>query len=431
MIYEFHQLANIFPLIEGSAFQDLVEDIAQHGIREPIWLYEGKILDGRNRYKACLESGSEIKTREYTGNDPLGFVVSLNLKRRHLDTAQRAMVASRLANMRQGERTDITEISAMSQPEAAAMLNVSTDSVQFAKKVLDQGDQSLIEAVDSGKVSISAAAKIATKPKEEQKKIASQDKAAIKALYKQIKAEEKAEKSKKLAEKKNEVAQATSRGIAENRPKIFESDCNDFLQTISEKSVDLLITDPPYSTEVSDIELFAQSWLFNALSKVNDTGRVYICIGAYPNEVKAYLTLLSQQTRFIVDCPLIWTYRNTLGVTPKYKYNLNYQVILHLYTDKSRHLDTSITNEMFSVQDINAPDGRNADRFHTWQKPDDLGIRLVRHSTEEGDTVIDPFTCTGTFLIAAAKLKRKAIGCDISKEHLKIAEKRGCDVIYK
>lgn len=195
MTYEFHQLANIFPLIEGSAFQDLVDDIAQHGIREPIWLYEGKILDGRNRYKACLESGSEIKTREYTGNDPLGFVVSLNLKRRHLDTAQRAMVASRLANMRQGERTDITEISAMSQPEAAAMLNVSTDSVQFAKKVLDQGSEALIQKVDEGRLSVSVAATIATIPKEEQEVIVARGEKEILQAAKEIRGK-KAEKKK-------------------------------------------------------------------------------------------------------------------------------------------------------------------------------------------------------------------------------------------
>ena len=102
---------------------------------------------------------------------------------------------------------------------------------------------------------------------------------------------------------------------------------------------------------------------------------------------------------------------------------------MHLYTKDSPELDTSITNEMFSVQDINAPDGRLGDRYHTWQKPDELANRLVRHSTFEGCTVIDPFSCTGTFLIAAAKFGCTGLGCDISEENLKIAENRGCHVI--
>ena len=89
----------------------------------------------------------------------MSTVVSLNLKRRHLDTAQRAMVASRLANLNHGQKKADVEIST-TQTEAAQLLNVSRESVVSARKVLDQGDQSLIEAVDSGKVSISAAATI-------------------------------------------------------------------------------------------------------------------------------------------------------------------------------------------------------------------------------------------------------------------------------
>lgn len=71
------------------------------------------------------------------------------------------MVVSRLATMQQGARTDITGIPVMSQPEAAAMLNVSADSVQFAKKVLDQGSKELIGKVDRGEIAVSTPATIA------------------------------------------------------------------------------------------------------------------------------------------------------------------------------------------------------------------------------------------------------------------------------
>ena len=50
---EYHELANIFPLIQGVEFDELVKDIQWNGLQEPIILYEGKILDGRNRYNAC------------------------------------------------------------------------------------------------------------------------------------------------------------------------------------------------------------------------------------------------------------------------------------------------------------------------------------------------------------------------------------------
>jgi len=99
---EFHEIADTFPLLEGKEFHSLCRDIASNGLLEPIWTYQGKILDGRNRYRACVAVGVEPQFREYNGDNPLSFVISLNLKRRHLNESQRAVIASKLANMRLG-----------------------------------------------------------------------------------------------------------------------------------------------------------------------------------------------------------------------------------------------------------------------------------------------------------------------------------------
>src|SRR5262249_35799110 len=83
----FHPLADVFPLTEGEAFEQLVEDIRDHGLREPIVLFEGKILDGRNRYQACIEAGVAIKTRAFdqaVEGSAEAFVISTNVHRRHL-----------------------------------------------------------------------------------------------------------------------------------------------------------------------------------------------------------------------------------------------------------------------------------------------------------------------------------------------------------
>src|SRR5262249_48153808 len=113
MNYQFHEVANIFPLLQGEEFAQLVDDIKEHGLRDPIWLFDGKIIDGRNRYRACQEAGVDPEFREWEGPGSLvSFVVSLNLHRRHLDESQRAMVAAKIANMRQGERTDLASIEA-------------------------------------------------------------------------------------------------------------------------------------------------------------------------------------------------------------------------------------------------------------------------------------------------------------------------------
>src|SRR5690349_3651612 len=89
----FHEIANIFPLLQGEELASLVEDIRENGLIEPIWLYEDKILDGRNRYTACCEAGVEPTFREYEGDDPIGFVISLNIKRRDLTSTAKAIAA--------------------------------------------------------------------------------------------------------------------------------------------------------------------------------------------------------------------------------------------------------------------------------------------------------------------------------------------------
>jgi N6-adenosine-specific RNA methylase IME4 len=168
---EFHALANLFPLIEGAEFDALVDDIRAHGVREPIWTLDGKILDGRNRYLAACSARVVCPVRAYEGNDPVAFVVSLNLARRHLDEGQRAMIAAKLATMRQGARTDLSPIGETSQATAAKLLNVSKRSVERATKVRDEGAPELQDAVEQGHVAVSVAAELAGKPVEQQRDI--------------------------------------------------------------------------------------------------------------------------------------------------------------------------------------------------------------------------------------------------------------------
>jgi len=158
---------------------------------------------------------------------------------------------------------------------------------------------------------------------------------------------------------------------------------------------------------------------------VKPTGRAYVCIGAYPDELRAYLNIPTPEHLNLSNM-LVWTYRNTLGPSPKMGYKLNWQAILYYEGRDCGPLDCPEMVEQFSVQDINAPDGRQGDRWHAWQKPDLLAQRFIRHSTQPGDIVLDPFAGTGTFIINAAHLGRKASGCDINAENITIAVDRGC-----
>jgi hypothetical protein len=134
--FEFHPFADVFHLLDGREFDELVTDIRTHGQREPIVLHEGKILDGRNRFLACRAAGIEPIMAEYTGDDPLAYVISANIMRRHLTTQQRAAIAAELATMKSGARTDLASIDARSQlsdAQAAKLMKVSEPSVERAK----------------------------------------------------------------------------------------------------------------------------------------------------------------------------------------------------------------------------------------------------------------------------------------------------------
>lgn len=231
----------------------------------------------------------------------------------------------------------------------------------------------------------------------------------------------------KQEKKKTEVEQAEKKVADEYKkqeikPVIHVGDSFDYEPSEPYK---LLLTDPPYSTDVANIDGFAKSWLPKALKNVRDDGFAYVFIGAYPEELKAYLNV-ETPAHIKLEQVLIWTYKNTLGNNPKDRYKLNYQACLFYRGINAPALDCPITNEQWAVQEINAPDGRIGDRYHAWQKPMEIAERFIRHSTKAGDTVFDPFACTGTFLLASAKLGRKAYGIEINPENAEIAIKRGC-----
>jgi len=191
---EIHDLCKLFPPMPEDQFNSLIDSIRDHGQLTPIVLHEGKILDGRHRYKACINLGIEPRFEEYEGEDALGYVIALNLSRRHLDDSQRGMISARIANLKLGDNQFMgggrnLPPTAVSNAEAAKRMNVSDFTVKKAKKVLKQGTQELVEAVEAGEIAVSVAAKIAEldhkqqaqvmadpKPEQAIKKIARQEK---------------------------------------------------------------------------------------------------------------------------------------------------------------------------------------------------------------------------------------------------------------
>lgn len=169
---KFHPFSEIFPLLPEAELAELAEDIKSFGLREKIWLYEGKILDGRNRFIACQRAKKKPGYRTFKGTaaGALALVISNNVKRRHLTDVERAFVAAEVAKLGDGQRKSASPAgeAGLTQEEAAKAFKVSKRSVERARKVKEKGSKALQKATQKGEIRLSRAAEMADLPKSEQ-----------------------------------------------------------------------------------------------------------------------------------------------------------------------------------------------------------------------------------------------------------------------
>lgn len=180
-----HPAADAFPMMNAEQYEGLRSDINERGQQEAIVYWNGMLVDGRNRLKACRElriEPTECELDEDT--DPVAYIISANLHRRHLTTAQRSMVAAKLATLKNGEqKRNASSNDGACRDDAAKLLNVSTASVDRAKHVVANGSKELVQAVERGEVNLNQATKLvkSTPDKREQTRIVREGKDAVKA----------------------------------------------------------------------------------------------------------------------------------------------------------------------------------------------------------------------------------------------------------
>ncbi len=209
--YPVHSACELFPAMDGESYAELKADIEENGQAEPIVLWKKQLIDGRHRLRAFNELGIKPVVVDISGSDdPLAYVISHNLHRRHLSASQRAMVAAKIATMKPGDnqhaKKEGAHKCAPSAEEAAATLNVSRRSVVNAKQVLEHGSKAVQAAVQQGNLAVTTAAELATSgaTKAEQTQAIKGGKEAIKkAVKKKVAKKEKAPLSKEEQVKAN------------------------------------------------------------------------------------------------------------------------------------------------------------------------------------------------------------------------------------
>jgi hypothetical protein len=171
---EAHPATAAFPLLGEARLLDLAQDIETHGLRVPITLLDGMVLDGRNRLRACDLVGIEPQFVEYEGDEPVAFVRSMNL-RRDLTKSQRTIAVAKLmpmleeearkrqaAGLKKGTQSPVAAV--LQQPDnggrsaeqAAASVETSPRYVYMAQRVLKESPE-LTAKVEAGEMSLNAA----------------------------------------------------------------------------------------------------------------------------------------------------------------------------------------------------------------------------------------------------------------------------------
>ena len=165
-IVQHHPFTEYWPLLSGENFEKFKADIAANGLRMPILTYQDQILDGRNRERACEETGVPARYEDCSAKsdeEALMLVVSLNEHRRHLSDDERLFAASRLAQMQHGgdrksiklPKESLIQAKVITLEKAAKLMDVSFGSATRARTILKHGTKEDEQDVLSGKVSLS------------------------------------------------------------------------------------------------------------------------------------------------------------------------------------------------------------------------------------------------------------------------------------
>jgi hypothetical protein len=167
---QLHPLCKMFPRMAGAEFEALKDDIQTNGLRHPIITHKGMILDGGNRYQACLDMGVKPLMTEYTGENLVTYVLSANFYRRHLSPGQQAAIVASAqdwvnaqehggtgANQHNNEqRCNVAPLQTVASRAAQSGASVRTQ--KMADKVARQSPELAVK-VAHGDISLASAAR--------------------------------------------------------------------------------------------------------------------------------------------------------------------------------------------------------------------------------------------------------------------------------
>jgi DNA modification methylase len=457
-----HPAADAWPMMDDQRYEELRADIQTNGQREPITLCDGMILDGRNRYRACVDLCIDPQTRDHDGN-PWEFAWSLNGERRDMDKVVRALVR-RVCHIGsaewESERKKIQDNANRKRSDAATEQHKKSNPRRGETLVADtkcprpkSGKHVARETLASeAGVSLGTASKAEqiSKHPELEKKVRLDGMKPTEALR-----EIRSEKRRKELE---QAVEAAKKQHSSDRPlwSLLNMDVLDGLEAVRDEHGPsrLIFTDPPYNIgidygdgEKADLLTpqaymkWVRQWFSLCWDCLTDDGSLWVMIG---DEYAAEYCTELKATGFTVRSWIKWY--ETFGVNCSNKFNRTSRHIFYAVKDSSSFVFNPEPVTRPSDRQTKYGDSRAAAGGKIWDDvwqiprltgtcaeripdfPTQLPLALVEPivlcASMPGDLVVDPFNGSGTTGVASVRNGRKYVGVEKSEAFADMATMR-------
>ena len=382
------EFKNLIPPLTKEEYSLLEQNILKDGIRDPLVLWGDMICDGHNRFEIANKHNLEFKTinKEFDSVEQVKiWIIENQLGRRNLNESQRAMIAARLSNLDPHRPKLSPPIGgpSISQQEAGKLLNVGERSVSRAKKIIDYDDEEMINEINSGKLSVSAAVE-----------------------------EIKKDKNQKYQEKESQLKD-TSKIVIDNIVDRYSLYNYDLLNApVKDNSLDAIITDPPYTYE------FINCWksLAEFATKKLKDGGILIAMSGQSYLPEVYSNMNIEGLNYY------WTCCIQMTVSPNlYQKRLQTQWKPLLFYVKGNYNRTHLKSDVFNPIYSDTIEGQ---KYHKWGQGLNLMRNIIERFTYTNELICDPFAGGNTTIMAGLELKRRMIGIEINEVVYNDAKKR-------
>ncbi len=415
----YHPACLLFPKLNGPALDELAADIKDRGLLQPIVLFHGQVLDGKNRLAACEIAGVKPRFIQWDGDgSPIEWVVSMNLVRRHLTTSQRAAIAHDLlplleAEAKQRQRRskgrskkvakEFATFSNGKASEVAARIAKTNPRYVETIKRLSQEAPELVPQIRSGQLSVPIASKLSQLKPPERAKILARTQGEeindrrLQELTRTVINESRSESAREFAQ--------TTR--ARRDQGIIAGDLDLLWDRLDDDSVDLFLTDPPFD-DIGAYEHLAEL----AASKLTP-GK--LCL-AYTGHLRLpeVLNIMGRHLTYW------WTFNVVFGGQPVPIHSRHVQNRSRLIVAFAR---PPIRPAARWLADVIEGGGTEKDH-HDWGQGEAEARYLLNWLTEPGNLVVDPYCGGGTIPAACKGLARRWLATERDKDTALVARRR-------